>query len=740
MTQLEDIKKAIHQLAQLNPDKAREQNEIGPSKIDTEEVHILDKQKEPWRERQIKRAIKICEKYRKQFPVELRAKLDPISLDSIQEEESRIAEIKKKTLNSVKVTEHEENVAPKTFKTEDGTNVYLENFKKINPAQDFNDGIAYITQSLWYDKPNFDNKGNFLGTTKEQGIIVIMSNKKTLRIAKGKNQYGNLLMDIPDTAPENRFSIEAINKFLKENIDFDPWDSFTLARTQYQKHIDFENIPGAYSVSAIYDYLSYFTPLFETVPYFWNTGDMNAGKTKDCSIHEKIGFNGFLAVGLTAPSLFRTIRDTKGMIAIDESEDQGNIKNGTDEDRQAREQIINSGYKKTGKTTRTEREGPNLVRVVYPTYSTKVIGGIRNVSDTIRSRSYKFLLLRTNNHEIANSVISDSDPVWQEIRDRFYITMLNHWTEIEELIKSKNVSNRHTFNDDKEIKELILIGRDWEKAEPILTIAQWLSGYCKEKEDLINEVWEFLRYQREIEEEASLETLDSVIIAKVEEIFKKDGSPIELKRISNLIAQDEGIDTESSKFNLSKYSHFIKTHLQKVGIAQNFKPRGQNRLFFDTSSELIAATKQRYKINVTNVTNHDNQDNLDNLTNLDNLLDRVLNDFSTITITDNLTITNQKLASMREKLSRLSRLSSSVRVTDGGNNFSKDDLINKTKDYLSTHDGIVAISKFYEVVSKEWYPNVEADKIHELMEEIKEGFGIKIDYSTQYVSLTEGHA
>lgn len=74
MTQLEDIKKGIHLLAQLDPDKAKKQNEVGPSKFDSDEVHILDKQKEPWSERQIKKAIKICQKYEKQFPIELRKK------------------------------------------------------------------------------------------------------------------------------------------------------------------------------------------------------------------------------------------------------------------------------------------------------------------------------------------------------------------------------------------------------------------------------------------------------------------------------------------------------------------------------------------------------------------------------------------------------------------------------------------------------------------------------------------
>lgn len=624
---------------------------------------------------------------------------------------------------------------PKTFKTEDGTTVYFEDFKKISPAQDFHDGIAYITQSLWYDKPNYDSRGKFLGTVKRQGIIVIMSNKRAMRIEDNRNQYGNLLMDIPDTAPENRFSSRMIEKFLREEIDFGPYEPFVQIRAQYQRHVDLGNIPGAYSVNAIYDCLSYFTWLFETVPYFWYTGDLNAGKTKICSIHEKVGFNGFLAVGLTAPNLFRIIRDTRGMLILDESENQGNVNKGSDEDQMAREQVINSGYKKSGKTSRIERDGNKPTRVQYPTFSTKVIGGINKVSDTIRSRSYKFLMLRTNDENIANSVVSDNDPIWQEIRDKLYVAVLNHWTEVQGLIESKTISNRHKFENGTELE---LIGRDWEKAEPILTIAKWISDYGNDNGALTDEVWNFLKFQRETEEEASLDTLDTTIINEVEEIFGKEGSPIELKRISNLVAIDEGIDTESRKFNLSRYSRTIRTHLERIGIAQNFKNRSKNRLYFDTSVAMINATKKRYKIDVTNVTNLTNLDNLNNLTNLINpLLDKILEDKEKLDrwVSEGLTKeVNGKLALVQDKLARLTRLTTWEPTPQDNPSATKEDLAFRLKEYLSTHEGMETLSKVYSL-GKEWYPGIDGPVFHDLIGAIKEGHGFNFNYATQNVSL-----
>ncbi len=743
MTQMDDLRRGIKYLVSLDPDNAKEKNEVGLSKFDSEDAHNLAKQTEPWNDKQVKIALRICDRHRRQLPSDLREKLDKITSESIRIEAQRIEETKRKALNSVRVMEAEEKIASRTFRTEDGTNVYLENFVKINPAQDFHDGIAYITQSLWYDKPIFDKDGNLLGNVKEQGVVVIMSNKKTLLLSKKRNQYGNLLMDVPDTAPDNRFSIEAIQRFLTEDVDENPWVAFEMAREQYRKYIDFGSIPSAQSVSAIYDYLSYFQQLFETVPYLWYTGDPHAAKTKNSTIHELLGFNALMAVGQTAPNLFRAIKDTRGMQIIDEAEDQGSARNGNDEDKIVRQQIINSGYKKQGKTSRIER-GMNgkQTRVIYPTYSTKVIGGINGVSETIRDRSFKILMLRTNNKEIANAVVSDSDPVWQQIRDKFYITMLKHWTEVQDIIKNRRVSNKHTFQGETETdktEELELIGRDWEKAEPILTIAQWLSGYGNDNGALVEEVWKFLKYQREIEEGASIDTLDATIISKVEEIFTNEHSPtMELKRISNLVAQEEGIDTESNKFNLSRYSRKIRERIEKTGLGKDFRHGSKNVTVFDTSAQLIKETKERYKLDVTIVNNLTNLDNLTNLVNNVNpILDKIFKDNEKLTggVIEGLSKgVIEKLAVVAEKLSRLALLStgdrSAAKKTESD---SKEVLEAKLKEHMESQGGSVALKDVYDKL-KEW-TGKDGEAVQQLIEYLKDGKGFNFNYSTQNVSL-----
>ncbi len=654
------------------------------------------------------------------------------------------------------------NDSVKTFKTQDGFTVYLENFREINPAQDFAEGIAFITQTLWHDKPVFDSKRNFLGTVKDKGIFVITSDKRIINIGSSIYQFKNLLMTVPDTAPDNRFSAKMIEKFLTQDIDFNPLEVFKEIIGQYRKHLDIDHIPGAYTVNAIYDILSYFTWLFTSVPYLWFNGNTSAGKSKGCSIHEQLGFNAFMSVNETPATLFRTIRDTRGMFIIDEAENQGNTGQNSSESQLAREQILNSGYKRNGKTSRVERGSySNLQRVVYPTFGPKVIGGISQISETLRNRSYKILMLKTIKEEIANTSVKDDDLVWQDLRDKLYVIMLNHWTEILDLIDRGEVSNKHKFDDGT---ELTLIGRDWEKAEPILTIGYWLSNYAKDKESLVNEIWDFLKYQRGIEEEAVLGTLDSNIIGAIDEKFSKDGSPMELREISSIVAYKEGIDTSSPKFNLTRYSKTIKDRSEKLGIVKKFKHGAHNIVYLETDRELIEATKSRYKLNVTSVDNPDNPDNLDNLNNLDNLFDTfssLLNELlssntenfsetdkkSLKEIIDKLTLLKskvngrlstkviEKFAVIREEVIGLSRLSSGV-TSEGNSKPNIEDIKKELKETLFLSGGIMSIKIFYDLF-KERFAELPEAEVNKIFKDLTESGEFNFDFNTQVVSLED---
>ena len=80
MTQIDEVRRILEYLVSSDWDKAKEKNEIGLDKFDSEDGHNLVEQKEPWNLKQTQRALRICEKHRKQLSKELRGQLDKITM------------------------------------------------------------------------------------------------------------------------------------------------------------------------------------------------------------------------------------------------------------------------------------------------------------------------------------------------------------------------------------------------------------------------------------------------------------------------------------------------------------------------------------------------------------------------------------------------------------------------------------------------------------------------------------
>ena len=97
MTQIDDLKKALGYLIKLDSDKTNELKEQVIEKVDNEDLQYLIEQKDKWNTKQVKGALKICAKYRKQLPKDLRGKTDRITAESIEEEEQQIAAFKEST-------------------------------------------------------------------------------------------------------------------------------------------------------------------------------------------------------------------------------------------------------------------------------------------------------------------------------------------------------------------------------------------------------------------------------------------------------------------------------------------------------------------------------------------------------------------------------------------------------------------------------------------------------------------
>jgi len=499
-----------------------------------------------------------------------------------------------------------------------GETVYFKIFKRVHVAQGFTDDTMFITTPLLYDKPTFDRKtGEVIGKRKVLGNFVVLSDGT---ITSPSSQYfedKGIIADLPETTLEARWSVESIEAFHRGGVSVDPIDVYRKLKGSWEYFMDLSGNPGAYTFLPLLDTLSYCISLFEYAPYLKYEGEKGSSKSKGCQLHEFIDFNAFSGVDVTPAVMFRTLQDTHCTFVIDEAETFSKMANKTDYE-MSREAIINAGFKKNGKVSRMEKINGKQTRLDYHVFGIKIIGGIHGVSETIRDRSYQILLRKTLNKDISGRTPRADDPRFQEIRDMLYTMILTHWKEIRDIIQNVKIENR-----------LKLIGREWDKAYPLLVMAEFFKRYDPDnKENILDELWKFLADQRTREIALTIDTFDEVVINTVENAIKKklkeDGKLetddsevlIQLSPVAQEIASEEG-KAESNKFNIRNYSRSIRSKIEKLAIGKDFQHGTDNLTVFRTSLNLIKESKQRYGIteSANNKTNSINSINLINLIN-----------------------------------------------------------------------------------------------------------------------------
>ena len=506
-----------------------------------------------------------------------------------------------------------------TYSTRSGFNIYPFQFSRINPAW------AIINEELWILHPLTYKRTKTVKSNGEEVNVqiddianfVITSNRDAFLLGDAVLRQARVTAHIPDTLLEPRWSVKSILAHLKGESTVNPHEIYRRIKKQWEYLIDIDNIPGAYTVSALWDIYTYFFPLFNYTPYKWYTGKTKSAKSKNGAIDSLIAFNGFSSVDLTGPNLFRTIQETLGTMHIDEYEKSGNNRNKSEKQADV-DAIINAGFEANIGVLRLEKRGNKQVRIRYDVFSPKVISGIAQVTETLENRSFKFPMLRTRDRKKSRREVDRTNPEWQEIRDMLYTLLMNYWKEVREIAKG-------------EIENLLdLSEREWNKAKPLLVIAQFIAKYASDDgNSILDDVWAFLKFQLELQKEQEIDSWDYSIIECIEAIIKTTPDPLDRQRtegdlieirlteLSEQVATVEGMDT--TKINKTKYGRKLRKEIERLGIGHNFHRGTGNALLFNTSQAIVKSTKERYFPNdsVQN-DNYDNSDNYDNYANYGN--------------------------------------------------------------------------------------------------------------------------
>ena len=394
-------------------------------------------------------------------------------------------------------------------------------------------------------------------------------------------------------------------EFLSGNYHRDPFEVFRKIRSQFQKYIDFGDNKGAVTFCSIYAILTYFFILFDSIPYLKFEGMKGAGKFKVGTIFSFVGFNAVMAVSMTASSIFRTVQDERSTLIMDETE---NFKGDSEKFLEIMP-ILNSGFQRSGNAPRAEGQSGSRKTIRYSTYSPKIFCSINPVLETLRDRSYVITLVKRMDDSKANLSVREKDPAWAEIRSDLYLLLFEYYKEIQQIAESEKTEN-----------SLKLIGRDWDKAKPVITLANFISDYAgQDGKQIHDELIEFLTQQKEEEQEAAENSIEAAIIRVLEEkvnegmaaAIPEKRTPefpvtLQLLEFSLQVASYEGLDTSSPKFSERRaaYSRKIGRKLKAMGLKRNPRVSHGNFAVFDCTLADIAIAKVRYKIGPEDEPNH----------------------------------------------------------------------------------------------------------------------------------------
>jgi len=526
------------------------------------------------------------------------------------------------------------NLRPKETLSANNIKLLNEEYAIVNPALDIlPDGSLFITQSQFVErlKTRIVKKvangkkieESEVYTIKEPVNITYTSRGEFFETVTPEFEKRNLYAKIPSDLIPGRWSIKSRMDFLNGRApQIDPYILFNEVKGVFNDYIDFSNVKGAPALNASYTVLTYVHFIFDTIPYLKFEGEPGSGKSKSGQIHSLLDFNGVLNISATPASLFRTIEEERPTLVIDELENA----DWNNETFQALLPILNAGYNRLAKVTRIEGDGASRKRVKFSAYGPKIICAINPVLTSLASRSYVIHLIKSLDPIKANLEIKETNLEWQTIRDKLYLFAMQNYSKIQEFAKNGQVKN--TLN---------LTGREWQKAFPLLTIAYYVAQFAPDKEgkDLVSDIINFIT---QTTEEKSGETANSweadIIYVVLRKAFKELEELNENKRTMNTIvtvpqlditlevAERQGFDTNSPKFNKMSYNRKMAFKMRNMGLTIKTVTGAGNYASMETNLKHILDTIIRYNIQIPDINTND-LTNIINLTNLTNLTEKL---------------------------------------------------------------------------------------------------------------------
>ena len=432
-------------------------------------------------------------------------------------------------------------------------------YHRLNPAQDFVNGVAYTTIPLdvlvkceiqGVEMVNYEQRP-YLVTSEHELMPLdeqwLARERKLLCTAR------------PELLGFNRWPKELLDRFL-EGEGVDPVLVYHELKALYRYYSDFKD-PATPAVLAVATMGTYLYRVFESFPYVAMVAEKGSGKTKVLTIEKKVCFNAVLSVDSSISALFRTIDGSAGTMLLDEAEGLNNT-----ELAQEFRSILNAGYKRGGTVRRTDMDADTPAKRVkeFDVYCPKMLAGIKGLEGVLESRCVMFPMLKTTDRVKANRDVTESGEDWAYLRHLLYSFGLTCAAPI-----------RDIYLTDPAILGLKSVyGREGELWRPFLSIARFLTeAGC---EGLFEEMCELAVRKSQEAKEVGVDDWTAKVLLAIERVAQ-DKSTEEYTTTKDIAtALEEFFDETELKRPSARY---VGTIIKRFDLAKDKKRRSAGHMY-----------------------------------------------------------------------------------------------------------------------------------------------------------------
>ncbi len=265
----------------------------------------------------------------------------------------------------------------------------------------------------------------------------------------------------PDASNSPAWSSDSRREWRAGGAAPEPGLVFENVRERFAYYLDFapDAAPGTTAPLALWTMLIYAYPAWDAVPYLYVAGPMGSGKLRVLDVLLRLAFRPFASSNVSAPTVFRTLHASGGVMLFDEAE---RLKQSTPEQQEI-QSVLLAGYRRGGCASRLEAVGDTFKPVQFAVYGPKALACIAGLPPALASRCIPIPMFRSAGDSPKSKRRMDEDPAaWQAVRDARHALALEHGAcRVELSSRTKVVPSG-------------IGGRHYELWQPLLALAAWL--------------------------------------------------------------------------------------------------------------------------------------------------------------------------------------------------------------------------------------------------------------------------